>query len=115
MISAAIIGGSGYTGKYIVKFCNEHPNIHSFEVYAKKSAGTNLVDTFPELEGTITDQIIKDIANLDFNHDIYFLALPHGESLKHIPQLISNNKKVIDLGADFRLDSGEKFLSTYHQ
>ncbi len=42
MISVAIIGGSGYTGKYIVKFCNEHPNIDEFVIYANKSANKTM-------------------------------------------------------------------------
>lgn len=114
MISVAILGGSGYTGKYIVKFCNEHPNISEFVIYANTSAGKSLYEVFPELVGDIANSTIKSISNLDLSHDVYFLALPHGKSLKYVPNLVENNKKVIDLGADFRLDSSKEFLETYN-
>ncbi len=113
MISVAIIGGSGYTGKYIVKFCNEHPNIDEFVIYANKSANKTIYDVFPDLVGEVENSIIKNASDLVLSHDVYFFALPHGESLKYIPLLASNNKKIIDLGADFRLDSNETFLNTY--
>lgn len=113
MISVAILGGSGYTGKYIVKFCNEHPNINEFVIYANTSAGKSLYEVFPELDGEVKNSQIKSIKDLDLSHDVYFLALPHGESLKYVPNLIENDKKVIDLGADFRLDSFDNFEKTY--
>ncbi len=113
MISVGIIGGSGYTGKYIVKFCNEHPNINEFDVYANKSAYKNIHDIFPDLVSEIENKTIKNVSELDLSHDVYFFALPHGESLKYIPMLLDNNKKVIDLGADFRLDNKDVFFKTY--
>jgi N-acetyl-gamma-glutamyl-phosphate reductase len=113
MISVAIIGGSGYTGKYLVKFINEHINVSDFTIYANKSAGQTLHSVFPDLMGEIEDQIILSTNELDNSHDVYLFALPHGESIKYIPALCENNKKVIDLGADFRLDSKLSFLNTY--
>jgi N-acetyl-gamma-glutamyl-phosphate reductase len=113
MISVAIIGGSGYTGKYLVKFCNEHPNIEEFAIYANKSANKTIYDVFPDMVGEVENSTIRSVTNLDLSYDIYFFALPHGESLKYIPLLADNNKKIIDLGADFRLDCNEIFLNTY--
>lgn len=113
MISVGIIGGSGYTGKYIVKFCSQHPNVGEFYIYANKSASQTIHDVFPDLVGEVDNQIIKSIENLDLTHDVYFFALPHGESFKYIPSLIEANKKVIDLGADYRLDNADLFLQTY--
>ncbi len=113
MISVAILGGSGYTGKYLVKFCYEHPEVSEFTIYANSSSGKSLYDVFPELANEIKNQAIKNVNELELSHDVYLLALPHGESLKYVPQLISNGKKVIDLGADFRLDDSDLFNKTY--
>jgi N-acetyl-gamma-glutamyl-phosphate reductase len=113
MISVAIIGGSGYTGKYIVKFCNEHPNIDEFVIYADKSVNKTIYDVFPDMVGEVENSTIRSVTNLGLTHDVYFFALPHGESLKYIPLLASDNKKIIDLGADFRLDSNETFFNSY--
>lgn len=114
MISVGIIGGTGYTGKYIVKFINDHPFVTDYKIYANNSAGNTTNDIFPELSGEIENQIVISVDNLDFSHDVYFLALPHGESLKYVSKLIQNDKKVIDLGADFRLDDSNTFLETYN-
>ena len=113
MISVAILGGSGYTGKYLVKFCHQHPQIDEYTIYANSSAGKTIFDVFPDLVNDIENQFIKSVTELDLSHDVYFLALPHGESLKYVPQLIKGEKKVIDLGADFRLDNSDVFLKTY--
>ncbi|MFZ1289916.1 MAG: N-acetyl-gamma-glutamyl-phosphate reductase [Melioribacteraceae bacterium] len=113
MISVGIIGGSGYTGKYIVKFCSQHPNVGEYCIYANKSASQTIHDVFPDLVGEVENQIIKSIENLDLSHDVYFFALPHGESFKYIPMLVEANKKVIDLGADYRLDNVDIFHQTY--
>lgn len=113
MISVGIIGGTGYTGKYIVKFINEHPNVFDFSIYANKSAGQTLHEVFPELVYEVENQTVKNVEDLEHSHDVYFFALPHGESFKYIPNLIDVNKKVIDLGADYRLDTAELFFETY--
>ncbi len=113
MISVGIIGGSGYTGKYIVKFINQHSNVSKFSIYANKSAGQTLHEVFPDLVGEVENQTIKSINYLDTSHDVYFFALPHGESFKYVPSLLEDDKKIIDLGADFRLDDEIIFLETY--
>jgi N-acetyl-gamma-glutamyl-phosphate reductase len=113
MISIAIIGGSGYTGKYLIKYCSQHPNIQDFDVYANKSANMTIHEIFPDLVGEVENKSIISIDELQVNYDVYLVALPHGESLKYIPTMIENGKIVIDLGADFRLDDPEIFKKTY--
>jgi len=114
MISVGIIGGSGYTGKYLIKFCNEHPNVIEYSIYANKSAFQTIHDVFPDLVDEVGNLTIRSISDLNLSHDLYFFALPHGESFKYVPMLLDANKKVIDLGADFRLDNRELFYETYN-
>jgi N-acetyl-gamma-glutamyl-phosphate reductase len=112
MISVGIIGGSGYTGKKLVQFCNNHPFIEEFVVYGNSSAGQSLSSLFPEFDNIIQNSAIGSMDNLG-EHDLYFIALPHGEALKVVPELISKGKKVIDLGGDYRLDSKEEYELWY--
>ena len=114
MISIAILGGSGYTGKHIIKFCTQHPFIENIEIFANKSAGKSIHEVFPDLVGEVENKVIISIENLDLSHDLYFIALPHGESMKYVPNIIANGKKVIDLGADFRLNDKETYLEAYN-
>jgi len=113
MISVGIIGGSGYTGKKLVRFCSDHENIKEFKVYGFSSTGESLLSLFPELMGQISDDIIINIKDLSLNHDVYFIALPHGEALNYVPKLIAAGKTVIDLGGDYRLDDAAEYTKWY--
>lgn len=103
MISVGIIGGTGYTGKHLLEYCSNHPYIENLTVYAKNSAGESLLSIFPELDGIVENQVVKSVDNISTGHDVYFVSLPHGESLKYVPWLYELNKVIIDLGGDYRL------------
>ncbi len=113
MISVGIIGGTGYTGKKLIQFCNAHPFIKDYQIYSGKSAGENLYDYFPDLASLVNNLKINPVNDLSNDHDLYFIALPHGESLNFVPALISNGKYVIDLGGDYRLDFAELYEQWY--
>ena len=114
MISVGIIGGTGYTGKHLIQFCTNHNYVSEMHIYAKETAGKNLSEIFPEFECVIADSQIKAINELSYDHDIYFVSLPHGKSLEIIPSLIEQNKKVIDLGGDFRLNDAKLYTEWYN-
>lgn len=114
MISVGILGGSGYTGKYLVQFCQNHQYITNYTVYAKSTAGKGILSVFPDLLGIVEDSTIACIDELSYNHDAYFVALPHGEALQYIPALIAKGKNVIDLGGEFRLSTKEDYSTWYH-
>jgi len=113
MISVGIIGGSGYTGKKLVQFCNNHPFVHNYTVYGNSTAGEQLYSVFPDLAGVVENNLIRSIDEMDAEHDLYFVALPHGEALKYIPSLVTAGKKVIDLGGDYRFDMPEIYKQWY--
>lgn len=113
MISVGIIGGTGYTGKYLLEFIKHHAYVADYTIYANKSAGRQLLDLFPELLGVIENQTIQSVNSLSYTHDLYFISLPHGESLKYVPTLLEKGIKVIDLGGDYRLDTKELYAEWY--
>ena len=39
MLSVGILGGTGYTGKKLLEFCNAHSEIGEVKVYANSSSG----------------------------------------------------------------------------
>lgn len=114
MISAGLVGATGYTGKKLISFCSNHPFISDFSVYAASTAGKMLWDVFPDLEYTIENKPVLPAGELSFEHDVYFLTLPHGGALEYVPKLIAEGKKVIDLGGDYRLDFEELYRQWYH-
>lgn len=114
MISVGIIGGSGYTGKKLIDYLHLHPFVEEISLYSYTTAGKSLYQIFPELAGVCEDKTFISIADLNFDQDVYFIALPHGEALKVVPQLLNAGKVVIDLGGDFRLDDAAQYPKWYH-
>ena len=115
MITVGIVGGSGYTGKKLLQLCSTHPNIKSFTVYGFSTAGENISSVFPELLNIVEDKVIESVKSISLEHDLYFIALPHGEALEYVPNLIKAGKKVIDLGGDYRLDTPEEYQTWYNK
>jgi N-acetyl-gamma-glutamyl-phosphate reductase len=113
MISVGIIGGTGYTGKYLIQFINRHPEVEEMQIYANTTAGHTLHEIMPEFEGIVSNKTIKPAGNISYDHDVYFVTLPHGKSLEIVPALIEKEKKVIDLGGDFRLNEAELYNKWY--
>ena len=98
-----LIGGSGYAGGELLRILATHPEFAVEVVTAHSNAGEAITSIHPQLtnyEGksfsSFSPEIFADCA-------LVFLALPHGESAALIAKLPSH-LKIVDLGADFRLE-----------
>jgi N-acetyl-gamma-glutamyl-phosphate reductase len=101
---AAILGGSGYTGAELLRLLAGHPDLDVVQVTADSNAGSPVAALYPSLApayGHLTYESLDPTA-LD-GIDVAFVALPHGESQRLVPDLIGRVGHVVDLGADFRL------------
>jgi len=104
MIRVAICGGSGYTGAELIRILASHPEVQITAVTSEQSAGRSVADIYPHLfkfKDLIYEPLKKE-ALLD-KADVFFLALPHGASQEVVAYFYNQQKKVIDLSADFRL------------
>ncbi len=114
---AAVVGGSGYTGAELLRLTAAHPELDTVHVTAESNAGTVVADLYPSLAGAYGAMAFEplDVAALD-GLDVAFLALPHGESQRLVPDLVGRVGRVVDLGADFRLPAGayEQWYGTDH-
>lgn len=114
-ISVSIIGGSGYAGGELIRILLLHPNVTLLEVSSERFAGQPVSFVHPNLRGR-TDLVFTNAA--DFKKcDLLIVALPNKVSMTKIPDFIKISKKIIDLGADFRLTSQilfEKWYETKH-
>ncbi len=98
----AIVGGSGYAGAEVLRLLAAVPDAQVVCVTGDSSAGTALGELHPSLRALYGEtKILPTSAVLDSNAEVVFLALPHGESQKWVPQLRSAT--IVDLGADYRL------------
>lgn len=105
MAKATVIGGSGYTGAELLRILARHPEIEVVQVTASSNAGAPVTDLYPSLasayEGVTYEAFDPD--SLGGGFDVAFVALPHGESQRHMPDLVDRVAHVVDIGADFRL------------
>ena len=111
MIKTAVIGSSGYAGAELMRLISAHPNFKLESAVANSLAGASIEESFPNLQLEITHFDSMD----DFvpsGIDLFFFALPHGESQKLMAK-IPENAYVIDLGADYRLENKSQWLKYY--
>ena len=111
-MKTAIVGASGYAGTELLRLLLDHPNFEPTVITAHSNAGELITSVAPQL-AKLGDRRFEsfDLAKVNAC-DLVFLALPHGESAALIAQL-DPNLKVVDLGADFRLSSSEKWAQYY--
>lgn len=104
MLKAVICGGSGYVGGELLRLLSQHPHIKVTAVTSEKSAGRRVIEVFPHFhkyKNLIYEPLNKE--KLLKKADIFFLALPHTSSQEPVDFFFSDNKRVIDLSADYRL------------
>lgn len=114
MKKVAICGGSGYTGVELLRILSRHPNIEITAVTSEKSAGKRVSEVFPhfhKFNNLVFEPLNKE--KLLKKADIFFLALPHGASQETVNFFYNNNKKVIDLSADYRLADAKDYEEWY--
>ncbi|MBK7393372.1 MAG: N-acetyl-gamma-glutamyl-phosphate reductase [Chloracidobacterium sp.] len=113
-IRVAIFGGSGYGGSELLRILLFHPNAEVRLVTANEHAGKAVGEVHKNLFG-MTDlrfeKAPEELLTLT-NIDVAFFALPHGQALDVVPQLLPNIK-VIDLSGDFRIDDADVFKQFY--
>ena len=113
-LKIAICGGSGYTGGELLRILSGHPQVKVTAVTSEKSAGKNVTVLFPHLRkyGNLTYEPLNKIGLLN-KAELFFLALPHGASQEAVNFFYENNKRVIDLSADYRLADPKVYQEWY--
>ena len=107
-----VIGASGYAGGELLRLLAGHPEFEVCTVTAHSNAGETITSVHPQLVSYAGKSFSAFMAS-DFDCcDLIFLALPHGESAKVIASL-NPQAKIVDLGADYRLEDGAKWQKYY--
>jgi len=100
---AAVLGGSGYLGAEVLRLLAGHPEIEVVHVTADANVGAPVSSLFPSLGPAYPSLEYGALAPAALDGlDFTFAALPHGESQRVMPELVSRVAHVVDLGADFR-------------
>jgi N-acetyl-gamma-glutamyl-phosphate reductase len=111
-MKTAVIGASGYAGGELLRLLATHPVFEVAVVSAHSNAGEQVTSVHPQLQ-SYTGREFVTADSIDFAQiDLVFLALPHGESAALIAKLPSH-LKIVDLGADFRLEDPAQWEKYY--
>jgi N-acetyl-gamma-glutamyl-phosphate reductase len=104
MVRVFICGGSGYTGGELLRILSRHPEAVITGVSSQKSAGKSVGELFPHLR-TYANLLYEPLQKESIlkKADLFFMALPHGESQAAVDFFFRQGKMVIDLSADYRL------------
>ncbi len=113
MIKAGIIGATGYAGSELVRILSSHPEVKIETITSKSYTGQNYRAVYPNFNHL--DLVCKEenMEELCEKCDVIFLALPHGQASKRVTEDVLKKCKIIDLGADFRLQDTEVYESWY--
>lgn len=111
MIQAGIAGGSGYSGGELLRLLHFHPQVEAAQITSRAHAGRYVHSLHPNL---------RQVSTLKFIHpdalqagDVLFLALPHKRAARDIETYAALAPRLIDLSADFRLDSAAAYERWY--
>jgi N-acetyl-gamma-glutamyl-phosphate reductase len=110
-ISVAIVGASGYAGAELVRLLSGHPQAEIAALYGRNRDGVPLADEFPHLAPLGLRFV--DGEPEPGEHDVVFLALPHGASAEMAVRLAEGGTTVIDIGSDLRLADPSAYQDWY--
>ncbi|WP_253775816.1 N-acetyl-gamma-glutamyl-phosphate reductase [Goodfellowiella coeruleoviolacea] len=101
-VRIAVAGASGYAGGELLRLLLTHPEVEIGALTAGGNAGSRLGQHQPHLV-PLADRVLTETTPAALaDHDVVFLALPHGHSAELAAQL-DERTVVIDCGADHRL------------
>ncbi len=111
----AIVGASGYAGAELIRIIHSHPHFELGAIAAGSNAGANLAEIHPQFSAVpelAAKVFVASTPAALADHDLVFLALPHGQSAELIAQL-PTDVRIVDLGADFRLEDDKDWHAYY--
>lgn len=112
MIKAGIIGASGYAGAELLRLLFNHEDVEVVSISSQSYLGKPISDLYPSFYG-VCDMVFEADEDVLKKAEIIFASLPHGLSEKYAKYCDENQKKFIDLGADFRLDKEADYKEWY--
>ncbi|AHM62406.1 N-acetyl-gamma-glutamyl-phosphate reductase [Flammeovirgaceae bacterium 311] len=100
MITAGIIGGTGYTAGELIWLLLQHPAAELKFVYSNSQSGKAVTSVHTDLKGDTDLKFSNEIQETD----VIFLCLPHGKAKEFLQaNPVSEKTRLIDLSNDYRL------------
>ncbi|MFD1513836.1 N-acetyl-gamma-glutamyl-phosphate reductase [Halomarina rubra] len=109
-LTASVVGASGFAGGELLRLLAGHPEFELAQATSRSATRKTVGHAHPNLRGL--DLRFSDPADLE-SVDVLFAATPHGVSMGRIDEFRDVADTVVDLSADFRLDTAEQYDEWY--
>lgn len=116
MIKVGLVGATGYAGQQLLWILEKHKEVEIVFLSSNSYEGKDISEIYKNYKKYYSKKLISqnEVEKRLDEIDLLFMALPHGMSEKLAYEALKKNVKVIDLGADFRLDDSETYESWYN-
>ncbi len=116
-ITISILGASGYSGAELLRLLEGRSDVRIAGLFSGSSAGAEVEWIYPRFAGRGLGKLLPITSDpaAFAGTDLVFCALPSGEAMRFVPDLLDAGPRVIDLGGDFRLRSAEEYESWYRR
>lgn len=112
-MQVGIIGATGYGGLELLRFLYNHSEIENIHLFSSTEDGVPFSNKYTHLRKIIDQPLRKIEPEALQKLDVVFTSTPSGVSSKLIPEILTDNLKVIDLSGDFRIKSSEDYEKWY--
>ncbi|NRQ34222.1 N-acetyl-gamma-glutamyl-phosphate reductase [Nonomuraea sp. NN258] len=100
-LRVAVVGAAGYIGGELLRLLISHPGVEVAAATSRTLRGRPIDNIHPNLRGR-TRLTFCDEEQLG-RYDAVFLATPHRETMRRMPEFLPLADTIIDLSGDFRL------------
>ncbi|MBP9478899.1 MAG: N-acetyl-gamma-glutamyl-phosphate reductase [Sebaldella sp.] len=116
MIKVGLVGATGYAGQQLLWILEKHKEVEIIFLSSNSYEGKDISEVYKNYKNYYSKKLIsqKDVETKLGEIDLLFVALPHGMSETLAYKALGKNVKVIDLGADFRLDDSDTYENWYN-
>lgn len=112
-INVSIIGASGYSGAELLSILLRHKGVTVGKLFANSSAGKAVRDIYPRFAQRLNATYEPYSLEAACSSNLLFIALPSGEAMNIVPELLQRGKRIVDLGGDFRLRDAATYAQFY--
>ncbi|WP_336035775.1 N-acetyl-gamma-glutamyl-phosphate reductase [Halobacterium yunchengense] len=108
--TASVVGASGFAGGELLRLLAGHPDFAVAQATSREYANRTVGSVHPNLRGL--DLRFSEPTDLE-SVDVLFAAAPHGVAMEHVDEWRDAADTVVDLSADFRLDTEAQYDDWY--
>jgi len=109
-LTTSVVGASGFTGGELLRILDGHPEFEVVQATSRSKENKTVGHSHPNLRHLdVRFSSPEELASVD----VLFAATPHGVSMERIDRFRDAAGTVVDLSADFRLDTEAQYEEWY--